>query len=119
MSEPIHLLHDVMDKLVLDRDKHRMGRVDEIVLQITENEPPRVVYVELGGLALARRVGRIARWTIERFLPKPVQPPYRIAWDRVRQIDGAELVVDVDAESSRALAWERWLAKHVAARLGG
>lgn len=119
MSEPLHLVHDVMDKLVLDRDKHRMGRVDDVVLQLVDGEPPRIVYIEMGGLALARRVGRIARWFVERFLHKPLQPPYRVAWDRVRQIDGRELVADVDAESSRALAWERWLSARVAARLGG
>jgi sporulation protein YlmC with PRC-barrel domain len=123
MSEKLHLVHDVLDKLVLDRDKHRMGRVDSLVLQLEDGAPPRVVYLEMGGVALAHRLGGLARWLGTRLAAvpheKPARAPYRIAWDLVRQVGAANIVVDVDAESSRAMAWERWLAQNVVARLGG
>lgn len=123
MSDELHLIHDVLDELVLDRDKHRMGRVDDIVLQLEEGAAPRVVYLEMGGLALAHRLGGAAGWLLERLasIPhaSPARAPYRVAWDLVRRVGPAHVVVDVDAETSPAMAWERWLSRHVVTRLGG
>lgn len=122
MSETLHLIHDVLDKLVLDRDKHRLGRVDNLVLQIQQGAPPRVVYLEMGGAALCNRLGgigrAIGRWIGARGRETP-RMPYRVAWDLVRQIGPAHVVVDTNAKTSRTTAWERWLAQHVVARLGG
>lgn len=122
MSEKMHLVHDVLDKMVLDRNKHRLGRVDTLVLQIRSDEPPRVAYMEMGGAAMCSRLGRvghaIARWIGARGRDVPRQP-YRIAWDLVRHVGAAHVVVDTDVETSRTTAWERWLAEKVVARLGG
>lgn len=122
MSDALHLVHDVLDKMVLGRDKHRLGRVDDLVLQITPDEPPRVVYMEMGGAALLNRLGRIGRAVAKRIASHdgaPPRTPYRVAWNLVRQIEPASVVVDVDTQSSRTMAWERWLSTHVVSRLGG
>lgn len=122
MSEQLHLIHDVLDKMVLDRNKHRLGRVDSLVLQVRDGEPPRVVYLEMGGAALLNRLGRlghvIATWIGGRDRRTP-RLPYRVAWDLVRQIGPADVVIDTDVETSRTTAWDRWLAMNVVARLGG
>lgn len=122
MSEKLHLVHDVLDKMVLDRNKQRLGRVDSLVLQLRDDGPPRVVYMEMGGEALCNRLGgfgRVAgRWIASRGRETP-RPTYRVAWDLVRQIGSAHVVIDTDVETSRTTAWERWLAEKVVARLGG
>ena len=122
MTARLHLIHDVLDKMVLGRDKHRLGRVDNLVLQIRPGEPPRVVYMEISAAALLNRLGRIgravARWIASHGRATP-RLPYRVAWDLVREIEPASVVVDVDSQSSRTMAWERWLATHVVSRLGG
>lgn len=121
----MNLVRDLLDKRLLDRDKHLVGRVDEVVLQLTDGEPPRVVYVEVGGAALLNRLGREGRWLERHLLPHDdgsrsgPRQPFRIAWDAVRELDHREVVADVDAESSRAHRWERWLATHVIGRIPG
>lgn len=122
MSEKLHLIHDVLDKMVLDRAKHRLGRVDNLVLQVQPDEPPRVVYMEMGGAALLNRLGHVghtvASWIGGRGRATPRQP-YRVSWDLVRQIGPAHVVIDTDVETSRTTAWERWLAMKIVTRLGG
>ena len=122
MSEKMHLVHDVLDKMVLDRNKHRLGRVDTLVLQIRDDEAPRVAYMEMGGAAMCSRLGApgraLARWIGGRGRETP-RLPYRIAWDLVRQVGAAYVVVDTDVETSRTTAWERWLAAKIVRRLGG
>jgi sporulation protein YlmC with PRC-barrel domain len=122
VSDKLHLVHDVLDKMVLDRNKHRLGRVDTLVLQIRDDAPPRVVYMEMGGAAMCSRLGglgrRVAAWIGGRGRAVPRQP-YRVAWDLVRQIGPAHVVIDADVETSRTTAWERWLAEKIVARLGG
>lgn len=123
MSEQqLHLIHDVLDKMVLDRNKHRLGRVDNLVLQVATDAPPRVVYMEMGGAALLNRLGRIgqrvATWIGQRGRATP-RLPYRVGWDLVRQIGPAFVVIDTNVETSRTTAWERWLAMQIVSRLGG
>lgn len=121
----MHLVRDLLDKRLLDRDKHLVGRVDEVVLQLTEGEPPRVVYIEVGAAALLMRLGRPGQWLARHALPAEHEPdpaprqPFRIAWDAIRELDHTDVVADLDAETSRAHRWERWLATHVIGRIPG
>lgn len=119
------LVRDVLDTQVLDRDKHHAGRVDGIVLQIHDAEQPRVVYLELGGATLARRLGRVGCWFAIRLARLAhaahgsEHEVFRLSWDYVRQIEYDTVVADIDGETSRASAWERWLADHVISRIPG
>ena len=57
------LVHDVLDKKVVDRNGREMGRVDAIVLELRDGSPPRVTALELGPAVLAYRVRPIfGRW---------------------------------------------------------
>jgi hypothetical protein len=108
------LVRDVLDNRLLDRRKRKMGRVDGVVLSVAPGEQPRVTHLEIGGVTLARRVHpRLARW-----LARRGRPPYRIPWARVRDV-GIDVTVDVDAEKTPALAWERWIREKVIGRIPG
>jgi hypothetical protein len=121
----MNLARDLLDKRVLDRDKHVTGRVDEVMLQLTDGEPPRVVYIEMGAVPLLRRLGRVGRWLALHVIPVDRDPhagprqPFRVAWDDIRQLEHEDVVADLDAETSRAHAWERWLAEHVVRHIPG
>jgi hypothetical protein len=55
----------VLDKAVVDRDGHEMGRADGIVLALQDGQPPRLDAILIGPIALGCRVhagvGRIMR----------------------------------------------------------
>ena len=52
------VVRDILDKQLLDRHGQRIGRVDGLILDIRGNKPPRLAYIELGAVTLARRHGR-------------------------------------------------------------
>ena len=56
MAAELSLIHDVLDKKVVDRHGREMGRADTIVIAVGPNRPPRVVAIELGPSVLAYRV---------------------------------------------------------------
>ena len=47
---------DVLDREVVDRNGHEMGRVDGILLDSTPGEPPRLAAILIGPSALGDRV---------------------------------------------------------------
>ena len=57
------LVHDVLDKKVVDRNGREMGRVDSIVLDVRDGAPPRIAAIELGPAVLAHRIHPVlGRW---------------------------------------------------------
>jgi hypothetical protein len=121
-SRKLRLIHDVLDKLLVDRDGIPLGRVDGIVFLIGgENARPRVVQIESGLATLARRLNaRFARalhWLV-RNIGLRWRRPVRIPWSEIEAF-GKELKLDVSAENSRLLARERWLRDHIIRRIPG
>ena len=114
----MNLVHDVLDKQVLDRNRCNVGRVDGVALELRDGLPPRVAYVELGGEAAMRRLGdvlaRFARWL--RRVVKPAAGPTRVPWESVTVI-GKEIQIDAEAEATPALAVELWLRDNVVRRV--
>jgi hypothetical protein len=53
----VHLVRDLLDKPVVDRNGREMGRVDRVVIERGHESPARVVAVEVGASALAARLG--------------------------------------------------------------
>ena len=43
----LDLIRDVLDTQVTDREETKMGRVDGLVLELREGQPPRVVSIEM------------------------------------------------------------------------
>lgn len=59
----MHIVRDLLDKAVVDRNGVKMGRVDRVVLERGRGSPPRVVAIEVGLSALAARLGGASgRW---------------------------------------------------------
>ena len=117
----LHLAHDVLDSQLVDRRGEKLGRVDGIVLEQRDGEPPRVAFLLVGGVVLAERVGprttRLAR-ALRRLWGAGAPTPMRIPFEVVRRI-GTEIDVDIDGRQTDALRWERWLREHVICRIPG
>lgn len=59
----MRLVHDLLDKAVVDRNGREMGRVDRVVLELSGKAAPRVVAIEIGASALGARLGdAVGRW---------------------------------------------------------
>jgi hypothetical protein len=115
MSETIQLIRDVLDESLVDPHHNPMGRVDGLVLELSDAAPPRIVRIECGFPVLARRIHpRLGRWVRafgQRFGVRRGRI-YRIPFSRVSKID-IEITLELDADKSPALAWENWLRRHI------
>ena len=115
------LIRDCLDKQLVDRHGHKMGRVDGIVLEFAADTQPRIAAVEVGAVTQYRRIHqRLARFVAAcaRRWGREHPDPYRIPWAQVVPT-GNDVTVDVEAEETPALAWERWLRARVIARIPG
>jgi sporulation protein YlmC with PRC-barrel domain len=119
MSTVINLVRDVLDKELFDRDSCLMGRVDGIVIEYPQGKQPRMVRLEMGGEILAARVAHWlvppARWLRRSFGPRRTAS-VAIDWKHVQRM-GRDIHLDIAESETDALAWERWLADHVIARI--
>ena len=109
------LVNDVLDKQLLDREKKKAGRVDGVVIELRDDEPPRVAAIESGFAVAAARVSE--HWAnfaaaVGERLGVRKKPRYRIEWEKVRDV-GFDVEVDVDARQSPLYAWEMWLRRHM------
>ena len=115
------VIRDVLDNQIVDRNQRKMGKVDGIVVELVEGQPPRLAYLETGVTTLAHRVHpRCARWVAaiaSKWGAKHTEP-FRIAWSQVRNI-GIDVEVDLDAEQTPALAYEVWLRDRVIKHIPG
>lgn len=121
MQAQVDLIRDVLDNQIVDRDGKKMGKVDGVVVELREGQPPRLAYLEVGGPTLMRRLHpRFGRWaeTLGRKLGITGGKPFRIPWSQVRDI-GIDVKVDLDADETPALAWEHWMREHIVERIPG
>jgi hypothetical protein len=121
MMGAVHLSHHVIDTQLVDRHQQKIGRVDELLLELEEGKPPRVATIVIGGAARARRVGR---WMVA--LHRAIHAVFghgavresRVPFEAVRCIaDTIEL--DVEGNVLDATRFERWLAEHIISRIPG
>ncbi len=115
------VIRDILDKQLVDRHQRRMGKVDGLVLEWREDQPPRLAYIEVGAMTLGRRLHpRLERWAaaIERRLGVGKGEPYRIPFAKVRSI-GLNIGVDLDVRETPVLAWQRWVRNHIIRRIPG
>ncbi len=117
----LNVVRDVLDKQMLDRNGCEMGRVDGLVFELPENGQPRLVRIEAGGTVLAARVGKWLVGPVRKLEyvwgPRRIIP-VKIAWKRVEKL-GRDVHLDLDAEETTALAWEKWLDKVLIDRIPG
>ena len=116
------VLRDLLDKQVVDGRHRDSGRVDSVVFALREGAPPRLVAIEIGAAALARRLRprwgvRVERWLarLGDGLAKPVRIPVEdLDWE-----NGVTVRWDASADPNPAFAWELWWRRHVVAKLPG
>lgn len=117
----MNLTRDILDQQVVDRTGQRLGKVDGIILELRDGEPPRVAAIEIGPVTLTRRIHpRLAEWLgrwLRRHGPRS-DGTLRIPWSKVRAI-GVDVRVDLIADGTPARAWEEWLREHVVRRIPG
>ena len=122
MDRSIDLVRDLLDVQLMDRNQRRIGRVDGVLLELRDNQPPRVIAMDVGPITLVRRVSpTLARWLRAlaiRWLPvslRSVQLPLTLFRDV-----GVDIELDVDAQADRRLLRvEKWLTRHIVGRLPG
>ncbi len=117
----LELVRDLLDSQLVDCKEQSIGKVDGITAELRNDQPPRLVSLEQGGPVPWRRIDprlgkwaeRLgARWSVRR------GKAFSIPWDSVREV-GINVKVDVDADKSPALAWERWLSDRFIGRIPG
>jgi hypothetical protein len=118
----MHIMRDLLDTQLVDKDDEYLGRVDGIVAEIREGEPPRVLQFELGFVTIARRIhprleplaeAMHRRWSVRR------SARFHVPWSGVIDVDVHRVRVDVRGEETPALDWERWLRRHIIGRIPG
>jgi len=115
------VVHDVLDKELIDRDEESMGRVDGLVLHVGESTQPRITHIVVGGPALWERVhpvfARLARRLSRVWGPKRTQQ-VRIPWSRVKTV-GRDIKLDVEGKETGAIDWEIWISRNIIKRIPG
>lgn len=116
------LIRDVLDKQVVDRKQTKVGKVDGIVMQLRRGNPPRIIFVELGAIALARRLGPRVEYVVSRLWERvggaKSRKPHRIAWSSVRDV-GVDIEFDIDVGDTTIFDWQDWLRDKVISRIPG
>ena len=116
------LARDLLDVQLLDPQHRPIGRVDGILLEVRDGEPPRIAALEVGALTVLRRVHpSLARWVrglVLRWLGASWQP-VRIRLERWGRV-GEDIEIKVGERAHRRmLRLEKWLATRIVHRLPG
>ncbi len=117
----MHLVHELLDQQLVDRNGRNIGRVDGLVAEIRRGRPPRVRWIEQGTVTLARRLHpAIARaWQRLAGMVGVRLAVSRIPLDAIRDI-GVDVQLDVDAERDGSLLrTEKWVRAHITGRIPG
>jgi hypothetical protein len=118
----MHVVHDLLDQQIVDRDECELGRVDGLVAELRDGAPPRIIRIEVGFVPLARRISRRFESFAERMhkrLGVRRSARYGIPWTSVIESTLRRVKVDVCAEETVAYDWERWLRAHVVEKIPG
>ena len=118
----LDLVHDVLDTQVVDREETKMGRVDGLVLELRDGQPPRVLAIEMGFVVLARRLHpRLGDWflRLRRRVTVRKKPCYSVPWSQVKEVNPFCIQLNVEAAGTPAFDWECWLRDHVIAHFPG
>jgi len=116
----LDLARDVLDNQVVDQEETKMGRVDGLVLELREDQPPRVDSIEMGFVVLARRVHpRLESWLewFRRRFSVRKTAVYRVPWSKVKDIKPYQIQIDVAALETPTFDWEKWLRDQIVAKL--
>lgn len=117
----MNLVRDVLDQQVIDSKQRKAGKVDGIALEIRDDGPPRVAYLDIGTNVLARRLWpHLERW-MQRFrrrLTGAEDKPFQIPWRDVKSV-AISVTTTLDAAGSSSYEFENWLREHIISRIPG
>jgi sporulation protein YlmC with PRC-barrel domain len=86
----VRVVRDVLDKAVVDRNGHEMGRVDGILLALDDGQAPRLDAILIGPAALGDRlhpaIGRFVR-ALERRLGLDSGRPVRVRFSDIERVE--------------------------------
>jgi hypothetical protein len=105
------IARDILDKSAVDRNGREMGRVDGILLETVDGQPPRIAGLLIGPAALGDRLHpRLGQWirAIERRVSLPDDRPVWITFDQIDDIATA-IKLRVSAGDTSVGAIERRL----------
>ena len=116
----MYLWFHLLDRQVVDRDGQLVGKVDDV--ELSDEDPPRVVALLLGPKALGERMGGWLGHLIANVATRlhGTAGPYRarIAYEHVARVDSA-IVLRIRRELLDEPALEAWLREHVIGRIPG
>jgi len=116
------LVRDVLDKQLVDRNGVKMGKVDSILAELQSDKPPRITGIEIGSIAMARRLGPwIERWA-SRIAAKlggvRHSRPHHFPWSDIKDV-GLDIEMKVDVRETHVFDWQDWLRDRVICRIPG
>ena len=117
----MNLVSEVLDEQLCDSKGKPAGRVDGIVLELRDDKPPRVAYVEVSPITFLSRLSRRLAWWYaphDRRFGEGRGVPFRIPWTRLTR-SGPSLQMDIDSEATPIVAVEDWLRRHIVEHIPG
>jgi len=115
------LVRDVLDNQLVDASGKNAGKVDGIILELREGQPPCVRYVEVGPITLTRRLNRrLGRWfaRLDARFGSGRGVPIRFPLTRIT-FEEPSLRIDVLVEHTPIMALEQWLRRTIVRRIPG
>src|SRR4051812_45098555 len=117
----MHLVRDVLDKRLLDRDGTIIGRVDGLIIETDGSSQPRVTGLTIGGPPLFARIGQWAV-SLAKFLGAHWGPKRRssvhIPWSEIDHF-GRDVKLTISCRDNDAMAWESWIDNHIIMKIPG
>lgn len=98
---------ELLDHQLIDRNEKPCGKIDDLVFRVEGERPPTLDAILTGYTALAHRLN-----------PRSDREAHAIPWSRVTGVTN-EVRLDLDGTDLPTERGERWLARHVLARIAG
>jgi hypothetical protein len=117
-----HLVRDVLDMQLEDINRKRAGRVDGIIVELSDDgKPPKVVAIEVGPITLLARFSRRLAERYAKFdqrFGKERGRSYRVPWAKLIG-RGPTIVFRDEIETTPINAVEDWLRVKIVERIPG
>ncbi len=118
----MEVFRDLLDKQVIDRDGHKMGRADGIIAELRPGQPLVIQQIDLSWITLARRVHprleSVAQWLHAR-LGKRQAKHYHVRWNDVKYVQEKHVRTSLCFEQTPAADLELLLREKIIKRIPG